>query len=528
MRIIRSALFSFILLTSIVSKTIEENSCTEVANTNQQSTIKSDLSRSKAGMWRPVQTTVRNTVVQVFSMIAEFDWLQPYRTPNQHAIRGSGFFINDQGDIITNAHVVDQAVAIWVLIPSLGKRPLKADIIGVCPDRDLALLRISEQEVHIVREILGTIPCLQLGDSDLLYRADEVLALGYPLGQETLKSTTGVISGREQHFIQTSAAINPGSSGGPLLNAEGLVIGINSAGIFGGAQNVGYAIPVNILKVILTDLYNVPLLRKPFLGILSIMVTDEVTKYLDNPVPGGCYVVEVVKNSPLENAGVQAGDMIYEINGERLDIYGEMSVSWCEDKVSFADYISRLALGQQVHLVVYRNGERIEMVVDFDQTEVVPIRKMYPWHEEVDYEVFAGMVVMSLTINHIRIFAEQAPGLKLYTVLNEQTEPLLVITHIFPDSELAQAQTIATGFTINELNDIPVQTLEDFRAALAKSVETGRVVIKTTDQISRASENVLAVLPFDAACTEVVQLSQRYHYPITETVQALLKEAARD
>ncbi len=527
MRIIRYTLFSFILLTSIVSKTIEENSRTEVDNTNQQSSTKSDLSLSRTGLWRPVQAMVRNTVVQVFSMIAEFDWLQPYRTPNQHVGRASGFFINDQGDIITNAHVVDQAVSIWIHIPSLGKRPLKAEIVGVCPERDIALLRIAEQDVHIIREVLGTIPYLQLGDSDMVYRADDVIVIGYPLGQETLKSTTGVISGREHHFFQTSAATNPGSSGAPLLNSEGLVIGIHTAGI-DMAQNVGYAIPVNILKVVLPDLYNVSLLRKPFLGLLSIMVTDEVTKYLYNPVPGGCYVVEVVKNSPLENAGVQSGDMIYEINGQRLDIYGEMSVSWCEDRISFADYISRLALGQQVNLVVYRNGERIEMVVDFDQTDVVPIRKMYPWHEEIDYEVFAGMVVMSLTINHIRILAEQAPGLKLYAGLSEQTEPLLIITHIFPDSELAQTQTVAAGFTLTELNGISVRTLEEFRAALTKSVETGCVVIKTTDQISRASDNILAVLPFDSVCTEVVQLSQRYHYPITETVQALLKEEARD
>ncbi len=518
MYIIKKNSLCLILLLTVLNNSFGENNQPLVTNTPE-------VPLSKSGPWRPIQKMVRDTVVQVFAMIAEFDWLQPYRTPQQSAVRGSGFFINENGDIITNAHVVDQAVAVWVHIPSLGKRPLKVDIVGICPERDIALLRVSQEDGQVIRETLGSIPYLSLGDSDMIYRADEVLSLGYPLGQESLKSVTGVISGREQHYIQTSAPINPGSSGGPLLNLAGDVIGINTAG-FVNAQNIGYSIPINILKVILPDLHNVPVLRKPFLGILSIKVTDEVTKYLDNPIPGGCYVAEVVENSPLEQAGIRPGDMIYAINGNRLDIYGEMSVPWSEDKFSFADYIARLALGQEVCLIAYRNGEKIEATVIFDQTEITPVRRMYPWFEEVDYEVFAGMVVMPLTFNHIRLLAEQTPELKQYTVLNNQTEPVLVITNIFPDSALARTQTIATGFTINEINGIPVKTLYEFRAALSKSIETGHVVIKTTDQISRSSNNILAVLPLDAVCKEVIQLSQRYRYPISEMVQSILQATA--
>ena len=481
-----------------------------------------DLPLTKAGPWRPVQKKVHDTVVQVFSMIAEFDWLQPYRTPNQHAVRGSGFFINEEGDIITNAHVVDQAVAVWIHIPSLGKRPIRVHIVGVCPERDIALLRVADEDLNIIRDTLGCIPYLEFGDSDTIYRADEVLALGYPLGQETLKCTSGIISGREQAYIQISAPINPGSSGGPLLNIEGKVIGINSSG-FLTAQNVGYAIPINILKVIIHDLYKIQLLRKPYLGILAIHATDELTSYLGNPQPGGCYVVEVVKNSPLEKSGIQAGDMIYEINNYRLDIYGEMSVPWSEDKISFAYYISRLALCEEINIVAYRHGEKIETKIIINNTEVAPIRKMYPWFESIDYEVFAGMVVMPLTVNHIRLFADSAPGLKLYTIPN-QTERILVITHIFPDSALAQAQSITEGSTINEINDMPVHTLDDFRNAIKLSRETKQVVIKTTDQMSRTSENVLAVLPFDAVCKEVSKLAQVYRYPISETVQELISD----
>lgn len=327
-------------------------------------------------IWRPIQEKVKDTVVQIFSQRAEFDFLQPYKTPEQYPTYGSGFFINEQGDIVTNAHVVDQAVAVWIQIPSLGKRILDASIVGVSPERDIALLRLSPNDLALIQQELGKVPYLNLGNSDNVRRSDEVLALGYPLGQQSLKSTTGVISGREQHYIQMSAPINPGNSGGPLLNATGEVIGINSANI-PGAQNVGYIIPINDLKIALPDLYKIKLLRKPFLGVLFNNATESMVTYLGNPQPGGCYIVEVVKGSTLYKAGLESGDMLYEINGHRLDLYGEMSVPWSEDKITITDYVSRLSIGDDVHLVFYRKGKRKEATVKFSQAELPAVRRMF-------------------------------------------------------------------------------------------------------------------------------------------------------
>jgi len=478
----------------------------------------------KIQQWRPVQEKIRDTVLQIFSSIAEFDWLQPYKTPNQGIMRGSGFFISEDGYIITNAHVVDQAVAIWVQIPSLGKRPLHVHVVGICPEKDLALLQLDEEDLDYVRNTLGSIRHLILGDSDRIFRSDEVMAVGYPLGQESLKSTNGIVSGREANLIQMSAPINPGNSGGPVLNNEGDVIGISCSAIL-TAQNIGYFIPVNTLKFMLPDLYKTLLLRKPHLGILSHKVTSTVTDYFGNPQPGGCYIVEVVKDSPLDKADVQQGDMLYEINNNKIDIYGEMNIDWSEDKVSFADYIDRLALGQEVNLVIYRRGERLEKMVVFDLSEPTAIRKLCPWYEKVEYEVFAGMVVMPLTFNHLELLKDQVPGLKVYEGINKQTESVLLISHVFPNSELAQSRSITAGYTLNEVNEIPVQTLDDFRNALQKSLETGYVVLKATDQISLASENMIAVLPFAKVVEEVVAHAQLYHYPISETVQSLLDKA---
>lgn len=472
----------------------------------------------KGDAWRHIQDQVKDTVVQVFAQIAEVDLLQPYKTPQQYGACGSAFFINEQGDLITNAHVVNQAAAVWIQIPSLGKRIIDVDVIGVS-ERDIALLRVRPEGLALIKEHIGKIPCLALGDSDAIRRADEVMALGYPLGQQSLKSTTGVISGREQSMIQMSAAINPGNSGGPLLNTKGEVVGINTAGIT-EAQNVGYIIPINDLKIVLNDLYTIKLLRKPFLGVFFNNASESLTEFLGNPQPGGCYIVEVAKRSTLAKAGVERGDMIYEINGHKLDIYGEMNVPWTEDKISLIDYVSRLSIGQDVHLVVYRKGQRKDVKIVFNQAELPAVRKIYPGYEPVEYEVMAGMVVAPLTINHIHALAPAAPGLAKFADMHTN-EPALLITHIFPNSQLYRTRTITVGSTINEVNGIPVHTLAELRDAIKKS--TKFLTLKVSDNVMRATEHVFVALPFEKVLEEEYKLAQDFKFPLSKTMQELVQ-----
>ena len=476
---------------------------------------------SNAQVWRPVQDKVKDTVVQVFAQIAETDLLQPYKTPAQYPATGSGFFINGDGEFITNAHVVNQAKSMWIQIPSLGKRTIDVELIGLSPERDIALMKVTDAGLAEIKQELGSVPYLELGDSDSVRRSDEVLALGYPLGMQSVKSTTGVISGREQHFLQMSAAINPGNSGGPLLNIDGKVIGINSAGIL-QAQNVGYAIPISDLKIVLDDLRTVKLLRKPFLGVLFNNATDALTEYLGNPKPGGCYVVEVVKGSTLDKAGVKSGDMIYEINNHRLDIYGEMSVTWSEDKVSIVDYVGRLSVGENINLVVYRKGTRKDLNVTFSQAKRPGTRKVYPGFEDLDYEVFGGMVVMPLTLNHVKGLMNAAPGLSRYTEMKHQGEKTLIITHIFPNSHLYRARTLAVGATINELNGVKVSTLEEFRGALKKGKNNRFFTVKASDNVARASDNIFVTLLMKDVLDQEMDLLKAYRYPLSVTAREML------
>jgi len=471
--------------------------------------------------WRPIQEAVSDTVVQLFAQFAEVDIRQPYKTPSQYQVTGSGFFINDNGDLITNAHMVIHANNVLIQVPSLGKRLLDCTVLSIAPERDLALLRISEEGRKLLAKAHGTFPYLKLGDSDQIHRADEVMALGYPLGQNSLKSTTGVISGRESNMIQMSAAINPGSSGGPLLNLNGEVVGINAAGIT-EAQNVGYIIPINELKTILSSMYKEKILHKPFLGVIYNNTNEAAMEFLGNPQPGGCYIVEVVKNSALYQAGIERGDMIYEFNGHQVDMFGEMNVPWSEDKISISDYLARLSIGDKIHMVVYRKGTRKEVNVTLNQSQLPAIRKVYPAYEDIDYEVVGGMVIMQLTINHIAQMANKVPGLASFTEIKNQEEPALVISHVFQTSYVARMRVIADGATINEVNGEKVTNLQELRNALDKSVQTGYLTLRVSDNIARISDNIFAVLPFDRVLTEERQLAGDYKYPLTANTRRLM------
>ncbi len=477
------------------------------------------LSMPTAGGWAGVQQKAKDTVVQIFSQIAEIDLLQPYRTPNQGQSFGSGFILSDDGKIITNWHVVNNARSVWIQIPSLGKRIIDVDVIGVCPERDLALLQLTKESQAIIRSALGSIPHLSMGDSDSVHRADEIIALGYPLGQHSLKATTGIVSGREsivgQNFIQMSAPINPGSSGGPSLNRLGEVIGVNSASIV-GAQNANYIIPINELKIILDNLHSTALLHRPFLGFVPVTTSDALAEYLGNPTPGGVYVVEVYNKSLMDKAGVRMGDMLYEIDGHKIDNYGELNVPWSDDKISISDYVSRLKLGHDVRVVLYRQGKRQDISLTFGLSEQLPIRMIYPDYEPIDYEIIGGMVIMPLTLNHVTVLEKVARELSKYWETKEQLEPALVITHLFPDSQAHRSRAIGIGSVITEVNGKKVKTLEDLRTTMI--VDSGKKFINF-----KTSNNLFVAFPLERSIVDEIRFSQLYRYPLSNTVQQLAK-----
>jgi serine protease Do len=237
-------------------------------------------------------------------------------TPRGRQSLGSGVIASADGYIVTNFHVVRGADAIVVRLADHGEQPAK--LIGSDPRTDLALLKIERQGL----------PALPFGDSDRLEVGEPVMAIGNPFGLEQTV-TTGIVSAKERFigsgpyddFIQTDASVNPGNSGGPLVDARGALVGINTA-IFsqtGGSVGIGFAIPVNIAKDVLRQLRERGTVVRGYLGVAVTPLTPEVRQAAGLPGPRGALVAEVVAGSAAAAAGLKPGDVIVRYQGEEIE-----------------------------------------------------------------------------------------------------------------------------------------------------------------------------------------------------------------
>jgi S1-C subfamily serine protease len=248
------------------------------------------------------------------------------RLPQQERLRGqgSGFIVDRNGIILTNAHVVDKADRVTVTLKD--GRVFDGKVQGVDEVTDLAVVKINGKEL----------PSASLGDSDNVQVGDWAIAVGNPLGLDntvtlgivsTLKRSSAQVGipNKRLDFIQTDAAINPGNSGGPLLNADGEVIGINTA-IRADAMGIGFAIPINKAKEIETRLARGEKIAHPYLGVQMTSLTPELARQnntdpnspFEVPEVNGVVVVRVLQNTPAEQAGLRRGDVITEIDGQAV------------------------------------------------------------------------------------------------------------------------------------------------------------------------------------------------------------------
>ena len=280
---------------------------------------------------------------------------------------GSGFLVDNQGDILTNNHVVDGATTVQVTLTN--GNTVNGKVLGTDPVDDLAIVSVDPSAVA------GITP-LKFGDSSLVVPGQMAIAIGNPLGF-TNSITVGVISGLNRSIpdsnmrgmLQTDAAINPGNSGGPLLDENGNVIGINTAAEIGvtGADGMGFAIPSNLAAKILPDLIAGKTVSRPWLGISGTALTQATASQLGLSVNKGVYIVSVVANSPAEKAGLKSGsanaDGTLAAGGDVITAVDGKSVASVED---LSAYISTKSVGDKVSLTVLRNGQSITVQVTLD------------------------------------------------------------------------------------------------------------------------------------------------------------------
>ena len=261
-----------------------------------------------------------------------------------------------------------------------------------------------------------------------------------------------------------------------------LVIGIAVA-MIPLAQNVGYAIPINELLLIIDDLKEKRLVRKLFFGVRFAYANDEKALFLHNPMPAGLYITSVFPGTIADHAGVQAGDMLYAVGDFTLNCYGEIKVPWSFDYISFAELINRMKVGDEVSFVIYRNGERKDMLCVMKELTPFAVRRRYPEYEVIEYDIFAGMVVMELTESHFELLLPYAPHLLQFNAPEKRINPVLIITHIIPFSYVYQLGILPIGSIITHVNGIPVSTIEQWKKATTKKQDQEFVTIMTSTGI---------------------------------------------
>ena len=383
------------------------------------------------------------------------DMFKEFGTPQerQSSALGSGFIIDQKGIVITNNHVIEGAEDIVVQVN--GDKDFKAKVIGADPLSDIAVLQLETNEKFIP---------VKFGDSDKARIGDMVIAIGNPFGLGGTV-TSGIISARNRNlggtlaryedYIQTDASINTGNSGGPLFDLNGDVIGINTA-ILGRSGNVGigFAIPSNSAGIVIDQLIKFGETKRGWLGVRIQDVTKEIADIEKLDKPRGALVASVAQNSPSEKAGIKAGDIILDFNGEKIKEMKELPI-----------IVARTEVGKKVKVKIWRNKREIIKTVTLGRLETSEEFKVTEKKEPKK----------ELEIESLKIFVRELTkeDIKNRKLPNQTTG--LVITQIKNNSPLIN--TIEVDSIILEAQKKKIKSVNDLKQALKKVLNSNQKTV---------------------------------------------------
>ena len=359
---------------------------------------------------------------------------------------GSGVIVSQDGYILTNNHVVDGATDVKVSLSD--KREFPARVVGRDAKTDLAVLKIEQT----------SLPALALADSSKVEVGDIVLAIGNPFGVgQTV--TMGVVSaigrgglGIEEYedFIQTDAAINPGNSGGALINAQGELIGINTAILSrsGGNQGIGFAIPTKLARNVTDQIIHGGKVTRAFLGVLIQPVTPDIAKAFKLPKAEGALIADVSAGSPAERAGLKAGDVVTKVDGQMVT-----------DSRGLQLMIAEMKPGKVVHLSVIRDGAERDYPVNLTEQPAEKAEAASEHGGGSNTGALEGVSVQTLT-------PAMARQLNLSSTMKG-----VVVSRVDSDSPAAQAG-LERGDVILEVNRHPVATAQEMNRYVSESSES--------------------------------------------------------
>jgi len=381
------------------------------------------------------------------------DMFKDFGTPQQRktSALGSGFIIDKKGIVVTNNHVIQDAEDIIVRVN--GDKEYKAKVIGADPLSDIAVLQLNTNESFVP---------VKFGDSDKARIGDWVVAIGNPFGLGGTV-TSGIISARNrsigltryEDYIQTDASINSGNSGGPLFDLKGDVIGINTA-ILGrnGSIGIGFAIPSNSAKTVIDQLIEFGETKRGWLGVRIQDVTKEIAQVENLDEPRGALVASVAPNSPSEKAGVKAGDIILEFNGEKIQEMKQLPI-----------IVAKTEVGKKVEVKIWRNKKEIVKTITLGRLETSEEFKVTEKASPPKDQKIESLKITVRTLNKEDIKTRSLP--------NQTTG--LVITQIDKGSPLLNS--IEVNSIILEAQKKKIRTVNDLQQSVRQVLNSNQKTI---------------------------------------------------
>ncbi len=422
-----------------------------------------------------VAQTVTPSIVQVTVVSSvknklpdSFHFFFPFKedVPREQQGGGSGIIISDDGYILTNNHVVEDAKQVTVSLHD--KREFEAEVIGTDPLTDLAVIKIDADDL----------PVAYLGDSDKIKVGQWVMAIGNPLSLASTV-TAGIVSATSrniniiqdrygvENFIQTDAAINPGNSGGALVDLNGAVIGVNSAIATDGMTQryigYGFAIPINLAKSVANDLISNGKVSRGYIGVSISEVDAQTAKAIGLKEPKGVLVQELVKGGAAEKADVKEGDVILKVDSKNVDQPNELQ-----------SYIASKRAGSEVKLLIFRDGKEIERYVtlksrDDDESTVVDVKNKNTKGKNLDSQTIS-FEDLGLTIKDL-----DSAELKEYKVENG-----IMISDVKQFSKSFN-QGLREGIVITSVDRKPIENVKEFQSIIDKK-KGQAVLLKIVDR----------------------------------------------
>ena len=393
--------------------------------------------------------------------------------PQKTRSLGSGFIIDPSGLIVTNNHVIANAKEIEVTLHD--DRTFKADILGVDKKTDIALLKIETHE---------PLPFVPWGNSDEMEVGDWIIVVGNPFGLGGTV-TSGIISARARDinagpyddFIQTDASINRGNSGGPMFNMNGEVIGINTA-IFsptGGSVGIGFAVPSNMARSVITQIQKFGRTRRGWLGVRIQPMSEEIAQNLGLKKQYGALVSNVTIQSPAQAAGVLPGDVIIEFNGKKIKNTRELP-----------RIVAEAEINKKVPLTVWRNHKKVRLFAKLGELEIAEERHLVPTRQKKAKDK-TPKLVLGLGVSPITPALQQR--FKIPTNVKG-----IVITKIM-NGDRSSKVGLRVGDVILMMNQKPVHSVQDFTKRISKVHKSGQKSVLLW--VHRDGEKTFIALPLD-------------------------------